>query len=68
MLTLCHGSDEQKAMAQDALNRWWWPCLMMFGPPDTQSRHSDTSMRWKFVPGSWLRGLSYRELAVKLVE
>ena len=47
MLTLCRGTDEQKAMAQDALNRWWWPCLMMFGPPDTQSRHSDTSMRWK---------------------
>jgi ring-1,2-phenylacetyl-CoA epoxidase subunit PaaA len=47
MLTLCHGTVEQKAMAQDALNRWWWPSLMMFGPPDTQSQHSDTSMRWK---------------------
>jgi ring-1,2-phenylacetyl-CoA epoxidase subunit PaaA len=47
MLTLCRGSAEQKAMAQDALNRWWWPCLMMFGPPDTQSNHSDASMRWK---------------------
>jgi ring-1,2-phenylacetyl-CoA epoxidase subunit PaaA len=47
MLTLCHGSDEQKAMAQDALNRWWWPCLMMFGPPDTQSPHTDSSTRWK---------------------
>ena len=47
MLTLCRGSDEQKTMAQDALNRWWWPCLMMFGPPDTQSQHSDSSMRWK---------------------
>ena len=34
-------------MAQDALNRWWWPSLMMFGPPDTQSQHSDASMRWK---------------------
>ena len=34
-------------MALDALNRWWWPCLMMFGPPDTESAHSDTSMRWK---------------------
>jgi ring-1,2-phenylacetyl-CoA epoxidase subunit PaaA len=34
-------------MAQDALNRWWWPCLMMFGPPDSASQHSDTSMRWK---------------------
>jgi ring-1,2-phenylacetyl-CoA epoxidase subunit PaaA len=47
MLTLCRGSAEQKAMAQDALDRWWWPCLMMFGPPDTDSLHSDASMRWK---------------------
>jgi ring-1,2-phenylacetyl-CoA epoxidase subunit PaaA len=47
MLTLCRGSEEQKAMAQDALNRWWWPCLMMFGPPDAQSNHSDASMLWK---------------------
>ena len=39
MLTLCQGTPEQKAMAQDALNRWWWPCLMMFGPPDTASQH-----------------------------
>ena len=34
-------------MAQDALNRWWWPCLMMFGPPDSQSQHTDASMRWR---------------------
>jgi ring-1,2-phenylacetyl-CoA epoxidase subunit PaaA len=47
MLTLCRGTPEQKSMAQDALNRWWWPCLMMFGPPDSQSQHSDASMRWK---------------------
>ncbi len=47
MLTLARGTPAQKAMAQDALNRWWWPCLMMFGPPDTASTHSDTSMRWK---------------------
>jgi ring-1,2-phenylacetyl-CoA epoxidase subunit PaaA len=47
MLALCRGTAEQKAMAQDALDRWWWPCLMMFGPPDTQSNHSDSSMRWK---------------------
>ncbi|MBU6498872.1 MAG: 1,2-phenylacetyl-CoA epoxidase subunit A, partial [Rhodospirillales bacterium] len=47
MLTLCRGNAEQKAMAQDALNRFWWPCLMMFGPPDTNSQHSDASMRWK---------------------
>jgi len=47
MLTLCRGTPEQKAMAQDALNRWWWPSLMMFGPPDGASQHTDTSMRWK---------------------
>jgi len=47
MTTLCQGSAEQKAMAQDALDRWWWPVLMMFGPPDGDSQHSDTSMRWK---------------------
>ena len=47
MHTLAKGSAAQKEMAQDALNRWWWPCLMMFGPPDTASQHSDTSMKWK---------------------
>jgi ring-1,2-phenylacetyl-CoA epoxidase subunit PaaA len=47
MLTLSRGTPEQKAMAQDALNRWWWPCLMMFGPPDGESQHSDQSTRWK---------------------
>lgn len=47
MMTLARGTDAQKKMAQDALNRWWWPSLMMFGPSDTDSQHSDTSMRWK---------------------
>src|SRR6202049_1180470 len=47
MLTLSRGTPEQKAMAQDALNRWWWPVLMMFGPSDRDSRHTDHSMRWK---------------------
>jgi len=47
MVTLARGTPEQKDMAQDALNRWWAPCLMMFGPPDTESQHSDTSMAWK---------------------
>jgi ring-1,2-phenylacetyl-CoA epoxidase subunit PaaA len=40
------GTPEQKAMVQDAVNRWWWPCLMMFGPPDAASTHSAQSMRW----------------------
>lgn len=47
MLTLCRGSDEQKRMAQDALNRWWWPSLMMFGPSDADSKHTAQSMAWK---------------------
>ncbi|WP_339765546.1 1,2-phenylacetyl-CoA epoxidase subunit PaaA [uncultured Hoeflea sp.] len=47
MMTLAKGSDEQKQMAQDALNRWWWPSLMMFGPSDTDSTNSDQSMKWK---------------------
>ena len=47
MMKLANGTDEQKAMAQDALNRWWWPALMMFGPPDAESIHSAQSMAWK---------------------
>ncbi len=47
MLTLCRGSEEQKRMAQDALNRWWWPSLMMFGPGDADSKHTAQSMAWK---------------------
>jgi len=48
MLTLCtQGNAEQKAMAQDALNRWWWPSIMMFGPNDDQSPNSAQSMKWK---------------------
>ncbi|MEW6703796.1 MAG: 1,2-phenylacetyl-CoA epoxidase subunit PaaA [Pseudomonadota bacterium] len=40
------GTDAQRAMVQDAVNRWWWPSLMMFGPPDSESVHSAQSMRW----------------------
>ena len=46
LYTLCNGTDKQKAMAQDALDRWWWPSLMMFGPPDSASTHSEQSMAW----------------------
>jgi ring-1,2-phenylacetyl-CoA epoxidase subunit PaaA len=45
--TLSHGTPEQHAMAQDAIDRWWWPSLMMFGPPDDQSPNSAQSMAWK---------------------
>jgi ring-1,2-phenylacetyl-CoA epoxidase subunit PaaA len=47
MLRLSRGTSEQKAMAQAALNRWWWPTLMMFGPSDADSKHTAQSVRWK---------------------
>lgn len=47
MMTLANGTPEQKAMAQDALNRWWWPSIMMFGPRDEDSPNSAQSMKWK---------------------
>jgi len=47
MAALAGGSPEQKRMAQDALNRWWWPSLMMFGPPDDNSPNTAQSMRWR---------------------
>jgi len=62
MLALCRGSDAQRAMAQDALNRWWWPSLMMFGPHDAESAHSAQSMQWK------LKRASNDELRQKFVD
>ncbi|MFJ4800063.1 1,2-phenylacetyl-CoA epoxidase subunit PaaA [Streptomyces murinus] len=47
LLALSRGTPEQHAMAQDAVDRWWWPSLMMFGPPDDESQHSAQSMAWK---------------------
>ncbi len=47
MFTLTRGTPEQKAMAQDALNRWWWPAVMMHGPSDAESKHSAQSLQWK---------------------
>jgi ring-1,2-phenylacetyl-CoA epoxidase subunit PaaA len=62
MLTLSRGTDAQKAMAQDALNRWWWPSLMMFGPHDTDSVHGEQSMKWK------IKRFSNDELRQKFVD
>ena len=62
MLTLSRGGKEQKSMAQDALDRWWWPVLMMFGPPDKASQHSDTSTKWK------IKRFSNDELRQKFVD
>lgn len=47
LMKLCSGTPQQKAMAQDAMNRFWWPALMMFGPSDADSTHSDQSIKWK---------------------
>jgi len=47
MLALARGTAAQRRMAQEALDRWWWPALMMFGPPDADSKHSAQSMRWR---------------------
>src|SRR5512139_3100851 len=46
LVMMREGTPEQRAMVQDAVNRWWWPCLMMFGPPDDQSPNSAQGMRW----------------------
>ena len=62
MMHLARGTAEQKAMAQDALNRWWWPALMMFGPPDASSTHSGESQRWK------IKRISNDELRQKFVD
>jgi ring-1,2-phenylacetyl-CoA epoxidase subunit PaaA len=47
LLALSRGSEAQRAMMQDAIDRWWWPSLMMFGPPDAESTHTVESMEWK---------------------
>ncbi|GLZ76863.1 phenylacetate-CoA oxygenase subunit PaaA [Actinorhabdospora filicis] len=59
---LANGSPEQKAMAQDAIDRWWYPSLAMFGPPDTDSTHSAQSMAWK------IKRFSNDELRQKFVD
>ncbi len=62
MLTLCNGTEVQKNMAQDALNRWWWPSIMMFGPSDKDSKHSAQSMAWK------IKRFSNDELRQKFID
>ena len=81
---LCAGSEEQKAMAQDAINRFWFPAIMMFGPSDTQSPHSELALKWKIktetndklrqkfitqtVPQAHARGLSIPDPNLKFNE
>jgi len=62
LLALCNGTPEQKQMAQDALNRWWWPALMMFGPSDGDSPNSAQSMQWR------IKLFSNDELRQKMVD
>lgn len=62
LLTMCKGSAEQKDMVQDAVNRWWWPSLMMFGPNDDASPNSAQSMKWK------VKRLSNDELRQRFVD
>jgi len=62
LVELCKGTAEQKAMAQDALDRWWWPSLMMFGPSDADSKHSAQSMAWK------IKRFSNDELRQKFID
>ncbi|OZF52188.1 1,2-phenylacetyl-CoA epoxidase subunit A [Rhodococcus sp. 14-2470-1b] len=46
LATMMRGTDEQRAMVQESVNRWWWPALMMFGPPDDESPNTEQSMKW----------------------
>jgi ring-1,2-phenylacetyl-CoA epoxidase subunit PaaA len=62
LVMMQRGTEAQKAMVQDAVNRWWWPCLMMFGPPDDQSPNSAQSMRWG------IKRISNDELRQKFVD
>jgi len=62
MLRLVRGTAAQKEMAQDALNRWWWPSIMMFGPSDSESKHSAQSMAWK------IKRFSNDELRQKFID
>jgi ring-1,2-phenylacetyl-CoA epoxidase subunit PaaA len=62
MMSLCKGTPEQKQMAQDALNRWWWPSLMMFGPSDAESVNSAQSAQWR------IKLFSNDELRQKMVD
>jgi ring-1,2-phenylacetyl-CoA epoxidase subunit PaaA len=62
LVMMQQGTEAQRAMVQDAVNRWWWPSVMMFGPPDEQSVHSAQSMRWG------IKRVSNDELRQKFVD
>jgi ring-1,2-phenylacetyl-CoA epoxidase subunit PaaA len=62
LLTMMRGTQAQREMVQDAVNRWWWPSLMMFGPHDSQSQHSEQSMKWG------IKRISNDELRQKFID
>lgn len=62
LLVMMKGTDKQRQMVQDAVNRWWWKCLAMFGPPDADSPHSAQGMRWG------IKRLSNDELRQKFID
>jgi ring-1,2-phenylacetyl-CoA epoxidase subunit PaaA len=62
LLVMSKGTEVQRAMVQDAINRWWWPSLMMFGPHDSESTHSEQSTQWK------IKRMSNDELRQKFVD
>ena len=62
LLVMMRGTTAQQEMVQDAVNRWWWKCLAMFGPPDTDSAHSEQSMKWG------IKRMSNDELRQKFVD
>jgi ring-1,2-phenylacetyl-CoA epoxidase subunit PaaA len=62
LLTMMKGTQAQRDMVQDAVNRWWWKCLAMFGPPDSDSHHSAQGMRWG------IKRISNDELRQKFVD
>ncbi|MBC6491773.1 1,2-phenylacetyl-CoA epoxidase subunit PaaA [Flavihumibacter stibioxidans] len=62
LLTLSKGTEAQRRMCQDAINRWWWPSIMMFGPSDDASPHTAQSMKWK------IKRISNDELRQKFVD
>lgn len=62
LIVMMQGSEAQKKMVQDAMNRFWWPVLMMFGPHDTDSTHSEQSMLWK------IKRISNDDLRQKFVD
>jgi ring-1,2-phenylacetyl-CoA epoxidase subunit PaaA len=62
LLVLSKGSQAQRDMCQDAINRWWWPSLMMFGPKDSESTNSDQSIKWK------IKRKTYDELRQQFID